>query len=89
MKSGGIMEGGRRSNLLFHSKFSVKIFSLLLVLVTPSGLVVVLRSAGSNPAEDNGLLRAIKICSTTSFGGVVKPLVPYGRFMACERNLKV
>jgi hypothetical protein len=29
---------------------------------------------GSNLAKDNGFLREIKICSTTSFGGEVKPL---------------
>jgi hypothetical protein len=32
--------------------------------------------AGSNPAEDEGLLMAIKIRSTTSFGGEVKPSAP-------------
>jgi hypothetical protein len=37
------------------------------------------RFAGLNPAEDSGFLRAIKICSTTSFGGEVKPLV-----LCCE-----
>jgi hypothetical protein len=38
-------------------------------------VVIVLdsRFEGSNPAEDDGFLRAIKICSTTSFGGEVKP----------------
>jgi hypothetical protein len=34
------------------------------------------RFAGSNPAEDDGFLRAIKIHSTTSFGGEVKPQAP-------------
>jgi hypothetical protein len=34
------------------------------------------RFAGSNPADDNGFLRAIKIRSTASFGGEVKPSVP-------------
>jgi hypothetical protein len=34
------------------------------------------RIAGSNPAESDGLLRAIKIRSTLSFGGEVKPSVP-------------
>jgi hypothetical protein len=33
------------------------------------------RFMGSNPAEDEGPLRAIKICSMTSFRGLVK-LVP-------------
>jgi predicted nucleic acid-binding Zn ribbon protein len=28
---------------------------------------------GKNPANDNGLLRAIKVCSTPSFRGEVKP----------------
>jgi hypothetical protein len=31
---------------------------------------------GSNPAEDNGFLRAIKIYSIPSFGGEVKPEAP-------------
>jgi hypothetical protein len=31
--------------------------------------------AGSKPAEDDGLLSTIKIRSTTSFGGEVKPSV--------------
>jgi hypothetical protein len=39
--------------------------------------------AGSNPAEDDGLLRAIKIRSTTSFGGEV-----CRRFTACKRTLR-
>jgi hypothetical protein len=34
------------------------------------------RFTGSNPAEDNGFLMAIKIHSTTSFGGEVKLSVP-------------
>jgi hypothetical protein len=32
------------------------------------------RFAGSNPADSDGFLTAIKIRSTTSFGGEVKPL---------------
>jgi hypothetical protein len=35
-----------------------------------------LRFAGSNAAKDDGFLRAIKIHSTTSFGGEVKQSVP-------------
>jgi hypothetical protein len=31
---------------------------------------------GSNPAKEDGFLRVIKIRSTTSFGGEVKPSVP-------------
>jgi hypothetical protein len=38
------------------------------------------RFAGSNPAEDYGFLRVIKMCSTTSFGGDVKSSVPCRRF---------
>jgi hypothetical protein len=34
------------------------------------------RFAGSNPAEDNGFLRVIKIRSTTSFVGELKLSVP-------------
>jgi hypothetical protein len=33
------------------------------------------RFSGSDPAEGDGLLRQIKIHSTTSFGGKVKPSV--------------
>jgi hypothetical protein len=39
--------------------------------------------AGSNPTKDDGFLRVIKIRSTTSFGGEVKPSVPCRRFTAC------
>jgi hypothetical protein len=55
------------------------------ILTAPSvalgGLVVAILSldptfVGSNPDEDDGFLRAIKIRSTTFFGGEVKPLVP-------------
>jgi hypothetical protein len=34
------------------------------------------RFAGSHPVKDDEFLRAIKIRSTTSFGGEVKPSVP-------------
>jgi hypothetical protein len=34
------------------------------------------RFEGSNPARDNGILNAIKIRGTTSFGGEVTPSVP-------------
>jgi hypothetical protein len=49
---------------------------------SPSGGLVVAclpqnpRLAGSNPAEDDGFLRVIKIRSTTSFGGEEKSSVP-------------
>jgi hypothetical protein len=32
--------------------------------------------AASNPAKGNGFIRAIKVPSTPSFGGEVKPSVP-------------
>jgi hypothetical protein len=38
------------------------------------------RFAGSIPDEVDGFLRVIKILSTTSFGGEVKPSVPCRRF---------
>jgi hypothetical protein len=52
----------------------------------PCGLAVVSlpldpRFAGSNLAKDYGFLRVIKILSTTSFGGEVKPLVPCHKFL--------
>jgi hypothetical protein len=61
--------------------------------ITLGGLVVACypldpRFAGSNPAEDDGFLRVIKIRSMTSFGGEVKPSVPCRRFTACKRTLR-
>jgi hypothetical protein len=44
--------------------------------------------AGSIPTEVDGFLRVIKIRSTTSFGGEVKPSVPCRRFTACNRTLR-
>jgi hypothetical protein len=44
--------------------------------------------ASSIPAEVDGFLRVIKIRSTTSFGGEVKPSVPCRRFTACKRTLR-
>jgi hypothetical protein len=35
------------------------------------------RFAGSNPAESGGFLKTIKIRSTSSFGGKVKPSAPF------------
>jgi hypothetical protein len=51
------------------------------IIVALGGLVVAClpldpRFAGSNPADDDGFLRVIKIHSATSFGGEVKPSVP-------------
>jgi hypothetical protein len=43
------------------------------------GLVVIVLATGpkvSKPAENDGLLRAIKIPNTTSFAGEVKPAAP-------------
>jgi hypothetical protein len=45
--------------------------------------------AGSNPAEAVRFFRAKKIPSTLSFGGEVKPAVPYLRFAACKRSINV
>jgi hypothetical protein len=42
--------------------------------------------AGSNPAQDDGFLMAIKIRSTTFFGGEVKPFVPCRKTL---RHLKI
>jgi hypothetical protein len=39
-------------------------------------IVLSIGPKGSNPAESDGFLRAIKIRSTTSFGGKVKQSVP-------------
>jgi hypothetical protein len=46
------------------------------------------RFSGSIPTEGDGFLRVIKIRSTTSFGGEVKPSVPCRRFTACKRTLR-
>jgi hypothetical protein len=34
------------------------------------------RFAGSDIAEDDGFLRAIKVCSKPSIGGEIKPSIP-------------
>jgi hypothetical protein len=47
-----------------------------------------LRSAGSNPAQDDGFLRAIKIRSTTSFGEEVKPAVHILRHVEDPYSIK-
>jgi hypothetical protein len=31
---------------------------------------------GSNPVKSDGVLRVIKVCGTTSFGGEIEPSVP-------------
>jgi hypothetical protein len=36
---------------------------------------------GFNTAEDNGFIRAIKVCSTTSFGGKVNSSVPCSKIL--------
>jgi hypothetical protein len=43
---------------------------------------------GFKPGRGDGFLRVIKIRSTTSFGGEVKPSVPCRRFTACKRTLQ-
>jgi hypothetical protein len=45
--------------------------------------------AGSNQAEAVGILRAKKILSTPSFGGEVKPSVPWLRFAARKISLQL
>jgi hypothetical protein len=40
------------------------------------------RFGGSNPADSDGFLRAIKVRGTTSFRGAVKPSVP------CRHSLR-
>jgi hypothetical protein len=44
------------------------------------------RFVGSNLAEDDGFLRAIKIRSATSFGGEVKPSVPCRKMYGMLKN---
>jgi hypothetical protein len=36
---------------------------------------------GFKPSQNDGFVRAIKICSMTSFGGEVKPLVLYHKIL--------
>jgi hypothetical protein len=38
---------------------------------------------GSNLDKSSGILRAINICSMTSFGGKIKPWAPCFKIMAC------
>ena len=44
------------------------------------------RTAGSNPAEVEGLFERVKTLSMTSFGREVKPWVPCRRFTARKRT---
>jgi hypothetical protein len=55
------------------------------VRVALGGLVVSVLATG--PKVRDGFLRVIKIRSTTSFGGEVKPSVPCRRFTARKRTL--
>ena len=50
---------------------------------------LVLKFAGSNPAEAVKIFQDEKILSTPSFGGEVKPSVPCRRFAACKRSLEL
>jgi hypothetical protein len=43
--------------------------------------------AGSNPVKDDGFLRTIKIRSTTSFGGEVKPTAPRRKILRHVKEL--
>jgi hypothetical protein len=45
------------------------------------------RFARSNPAEDDGFLKATKIRSRTSFGGDVKPSVPCPKILRHVKEL--
>jgi hypothetical protein len=59
--------------------------------VALSGLVVVClpldpRFSGSNLAEDDGVLRAIKIPTTASFGEEVKSSIPYRKISGVLNN---
>lgn len=53
-----------------------KLVKIRVVMCSPDGFV------GSNQAEVDGFLRAIKIRSITSFGREVKPGVPCDTFIA-------
>jgi hypothetical protein len=68
------------------SKF---IYKYIFIYVDLGGLVVSVLATGPKaiPTEVDGFLRVIKIRSTTSFGGEVKPSVPCRRFTACKRIL--
>jgi hypothetical protein len=66
-------------------------YDLVLAVIALCGLVVVCLPsdagfAGSNLAEDNGFLMAIKIRSTTSFGGEVKPSAPCRKSLRCVKE---
>jgi hypothetical protein len=58
--------------------------------IVPGGVMVSVpldpRFAGSNPAQCDGFLRAIKIPSMPSFGGEVKPSAPCSKIL---RHVKI
>ena len=65
---------------------------ILLCIAAPSALCwpLVPKFAGSNPAKAVGFLGQKKSSAhLPSFGGEVKPLVPYHRFAACKRSLNL
>ena len=43
---------------------------------------------GFKPGQSRRILKGEKILSTPSFGGEVKPSVPWHRFTVCKRTLK-
>jgi hypothetical protein len=49
-------------------------------------LAIVSKFADSNPDEDCGFLRAIRIPSTTSFGGEVKPSTSWYGILRHAKN---
>jgi hypothetical protein len=53
-----------------------ELYLVVLGIVMVSVLSLDPRFAGSNPAVGDGILGAITICSTPSFGGEVKPSAP-------------
>jgi hypothetical protein len=88
----------RADSKVYHSFYAVwwrsavedaeTVRMLLPNYIVLGGLVVSALATEPKVRGFNGFLRVIKIRSTTSFGGEVKPSVPCRRFTACKRTLR-
>jgi hypothetical protein len=78
--------------LVYLDHFQTNYYAVDVSRVTLSSLGVVSLPPDimvqTHPGGD-GLLRVIKILSTTSFRGEVQQLAPCCRFMACKRTLQI
>jgi hypothetical protein len=80
----------RKLFVINHEGAYKRIVKYAKIVIDLGGLVVSVLATGPKVRgfKPDGFLRVIKICSTTSFGGEVKPSVPCRRFTACKKTLR-